>query len=150
MSDAEMRKLVDAIPVPSFEDPAFVIPPPLASATVAIVTTAGLLAPGQDPWGAGGDQSFRVIPSSERALALGHWSPNFDRVGLTADLNVAYPADRLEEMAAEGVIGAVGAHHISFMGAQDETMTTIRVDSGPAAAQVLRDDGVDVVLLTPV
>lgn len=150
MSDAEMRKLVDAIPVPVFDNPAFLRPPLLASARVAIVTTAGLLAPGQQPWAAGGDQSFRVIASDERELSLGHWSPNFDRVGLTADINVAYPADRLTEMAAEGLIGGVGAHHISFMGAQDETMTTIRVDSGPAAAQVLREDGVDVVLLTPV
>ncbi len=150
MSDAEMRKLVDAIPVPVFDELAFVSAPALASARVAIVTTAGLLAPGQAPWGAGGDQSFRVIASEERDLALGHWSPNFDRVGLTVDLNVAYPADRLAEMADEGVIGSVGVHHISFMGAQDETMATIRVDSGPAAARVLRDDGVDVVLLTPV
>ena len=37
------------------------------------------------------------------------------------------------------------------MGAQlDHTLTTIRLDTGPAAARLLRDDGVDVVLLTPV
>ena len=29
-------------------------------------------------------------------------------------------------------------------------MSSIRMDSGPAAAKLLRDDGVDVVLLTPV
>lgn len=150
MSDTEMRALVDAIPVPAFDAPAFLSPLPLASATVAIVTTAGLLAPGQAPFGAGGDQSFRVIPSGQRDLALGHWSPNFDRVGLTADLNVAYPADRLVEMAEQGVIGAVAPNHLSFMGAQDETMTTIRIDSGPAATRQLRDDGVDIALLTPV
>ncbi len=32
----------------------------------------------------------------------------------------------------------------------DETMSTIRLDSGPAAAAALRQIGVDVVLLTPV
>lgn len=47
MSDTEMRALVDAIPVSAFDAPAFVPPLPLALATVAIVTTAGLLAPGQ-------------------------------------------------------------------------------------------------------
>jgi hypothetical protein len=37
------------------------------------------------------------------------------------------------------------------MGAQiDYTLETIRLDTGPAAARVLLDDGVDVVLLTPV
>ena len=63
---------------------------------------------------------------------------------------MVYPADRLVEMAAEGVIGAVGRHHVAFLGAQDETMSTIRLDTGPAAAKILRDDDVDVVLLTPV
>ena len=145
-----MRAMVNDIPVPQFDSTPFTVSPPLAEATVAIVTTAGLFGAGQEPWAAGGDQSFRVLDAADRDLSLGHWSPNFDRVGLVADLNVAYPADRLEEMAAEGVIGAVAPHHLSFMGAQDETMTTIRVDTGPAAAKVLRDDGVDVVLLTPV
>ena len=142
--------MVNDIPVPQFDSTPFTVSPPLAEATVAIVTTAGLFAAGQERWAAGGDQSFRVLDAADRDLSLGHWSPNFDRVGLVADLNVAYPADRLEEMAAEGVIGGVAPHHLSFMGAQDETMTTIRVDTGPAAAKVLRDDGVDVVLLTPV
>ena len=40
--------------------------------------------------------------------------------------------------------------NIAFLGAQDETMTTIRLDSGPAAAKLLKEDAVDVVLLTPV
>ncbi len=85
-----------------------------------------------------------------RDLRLGHWSPNFDRSGFAADLNVVYPIDRLEELAAAGVIGRVAPHHLSFAGNQPDDVATIRLDSGPAAAEVLRHDGVDVVLLTPV
>jgi hypothetical protein len=67
------------------------------------------------------------------------------------DLDVVYPVDRLTEMAADGVIGSVNDRHISFMGAQlDATYATMIHDTGPAAAQILLDDGVDVVLLTPV
>ena|SRR5712692_72074 len=150
VSDAQMRSYVDALPVPEFDSTAFTIPPPLAEATVAIVTTAGLHRPEQPGWNALGDQSFRVLDAADRNLRLGHWSPNFDRSGLSADLNVAYPIDRLAELAADGVIGQVASRHISFMGAQDETMSTIRLDTGPAAATLLRDIGVDVVLLTPV
>lgn len=149
MADSDMRVLVDDVPVPNFDTTAFATPPPLSRATVAVVTTAGLHAPDQPGW-APQEQSFRVLPRDERNLRLGHWSPNFDRVGLTADLNVAYPLDRLQEMADEGVVGAVAPRHLSFMGALDETMTTVRLDSGPAAAKLLREDGVDVVLLTPV
>jgi hypothetical protein len=62
-----------------------------------------------------------------------------------------YPVDRLAELAARGTIGSVANRHIAFMGAQpDHTLTTLRLDSGPAAAKLLLHDGVDVVLLTPV
>jgi hypothetical protein len=54
-------------------------------------------------------------------------------------------------MAAEGKIGSVSDTHISFMGAQpDHTLETIRLDTGPAAANILLEEEVDVVLLTPV
>lgn len=149
MGDSQMRQLVDGIPVPEFDSTAFTAPPPLRDASVAIVTTAGLHTREDSGWRPG-DQSFRVIGAHERDLRLGHWSPNFDRSGLAADLNVVFPIDRLHEMAGEGAIGNVAPHHLSFMGAQDETMTTIRMDTGPAAAKLLRSDGVDVVLLTPV
>lgn len=81
---------------------------------------------------------------------LGHNSPNFDRTGLLADFNVVLPLDRLDEMAEAGVIGRVSPLHLAFLGSQDETMSTIRMDSGPAAAAALHEEGVDVALLTPV
>lgn len=149
MADEIIRANVKDLPVPEFENPAFVQPPPLSEATVAIVTTAGLRLKDEESWKPG-DPSFRAFESSERDLRLGHLSPNFDRSGIAADLNVAYPIDRLNEMAEEGIISAVAPRHLTFMGAQDETMTTIRMDTGPAAAKLLKDDGVDVVLLTPV
>lgn len=149
MSDVMVRTGVQDLPVPEFENPAFTKPPALKDATVAIVTTAGVRSPGHGSWSPF-DPSFRVFESDERDIRLGHLSPNFDRSGFAADINVVYPIDRLNEMAAEGIIGKVAPRHISFMGAQDETMASIRADSGPAAAKQLRDDGVDVVLLTPV
>ena len=143
------RLSVGDMPVPEFPNPAFVRPGPLAQSRIAVVTTAGLLAGGQERW-VKGDQTFRVIPDDAEGLILGHGSPNYDRLGFLADPNVVIPRDRLHELADEGVIGSVAARHISFVGNQDETMTTIRLDSGPAAAALLKEDGVDVVLLTPV
>ena len=71
--------------------------------------------------------------------------------GILADLNVVYPVDRLDELARAGRVASVASRHLSFMGAQtDHTLTTLRLDTGPAAARLLLDDGVDVVLLTPV
>ena len=149
MSDRAIRERVGKVPCPEFEDPAFNTPPTLDKATVAIVTTLGLRRPGESGWKPQ-DPSFRVIDRGATGLTVAHLSPNFDRTGVTADINVAYPIDRLTEMADEGVIGAVARRHLTFMGAQDETMTTIRMDTGPAAAKLLRDDGVDVAIFTPV
>jgi len=150
MADKDIRAANANQPVPVFDRPAFTpLRRPLSEARVAIVTTAALRIEGQAKW-SGGDQSFRVLPADTGRVILGHISPNFDRTGFIADPNVVFPIDRLREMAAEGVIGAVASEHIAFLGAQDETMTSIRMDSGPAAAKLLREAGVDAVLLTPV
>ena len=147
--DQMMRQFASGLPAPTFPDPAFVRPTPLPKATVAIVTSAALHTPNDDRFAAG-DTGFRVIDRDRRDLVLGHWSPNFDHTGIALDLNVVYPIDRLEGLAANGSIGAVAPRHISFAGNQPDDVATIRLDSGPRAAQLLKDDGVDVVLLTPV
>lgn len=147
--DATMRAFSSTLPCPTFDDPAFVTGVDLSTATVAIVTSAALHTPDDEPFG-NADTGYRVIPRERRDLVLGHWSPNFDRSGITMDLNVVYPIDRLEELAAEGVIGAVAPRHFSFAGNQPDDVATIRYDTGPAAAAEARSDGVDVAILTPV
>lgn len=122
---------------------------PLSECRVAIVTTAALHTVSDEGF-TPDDTTYRVLPADRRDLVLGHWSPNFDRSGFVADLNVVYPADRLDELAAAGVIGSVAPRHYAFAGNQEDTLTSIRLDSGPAVARLLRDDDVDVVLLTPV
>ena len=122
--------------------------PPLHRARVAIVTTAGLKLD-DGVWTQG--QGYVVIPSGTRMMSLAQISSNFDRSGFATDINTVFPVDRLDEMAAAGTIGSVASNHLSFMGAQpDHVLETLRLDTGPAAAKLLRDDGVDVVLLSPV
>ena len=150
MSDAKVRATYNDIPVYEYTKTAWTVPPPLREARVAIVTTAGLRNDGVTMW-SNQDQGFTVLPHGEKQLTLSHRSQNFDRSGFNADVNVVLPMDRLDEMAAEGIIGSAASQHISFMGAQgDHTLATMRLDTGPAAAQILKDDDVDVVLLTPV
>ncbi|MFN0030272.1 MAG: glycine/sarcosine/betaine reductase selenoprotein B family protein [Acidimicrobiales bacterium] len=148
-SDEIVRTNVNNLDAFDFGTTAATAAPPLRGARVAIVTTAGLRADGSGTWSEG--QGFVSLDARSRDVTLAHFSINFDRSGLMADLNVAYPADRLEELARDGTIGSVATNHLSFMGAQtDHTLTTLRLDTGPAAARQLLDDGVDVVLLTPV
>jgi D-proline reductase (dithiol) PrdB len=148
-ADDEMRAYASGLPAPEFAQTAWQVPPALADATVAIVTTAAMHTAGDERF-SGSDTGFRVIPSDARDLVLGHWSPNFDRAGFAADINVVFPIDRLQELAARGEIARVAPRHLAFAGNQDDTVSRVRLDSGPAAAELLRSDGVDVVLLTPV
>lgn len=148
-ADVSMRTFSAGLAAPEFTNPAFVTPVPLAEARVAIVTTAALHTPDDERFTAG-DTSYRLIDRDRRDLVLGHWSQNFDRSGFSMDLNVVYPIDRLEELAATGVIRSVAPRHVSFAGNQPDDVATVRLDSGPAAAAALATDGVDVVILTPV
>ena len=100
-----IRKNVSGLPSPDLTPTATVLNKPLSECRVAICTTAGLRSAGDIKlWM---DASFTVLPNAARDLQLSHFSPNFDRAGLTADLNTAYPADRLNELVDAGVIGSV-------------------------------------------
>ena len=148
MADHDVKSMTADIETPVFETTAFTTPPPLAEATVAVVTTASLHHPDQDDF-APTETGYRVLDGSRRDYMTGHWSPNFDITGFAADLNVVLPLDRLDELAAQGVIGRVADQHLSYAGNQFD-LSAVRLDSGPAGGHWLRQQGVDVVLLTPV
>ena len=127
---------------------------PLASARVALVTTAGLVPPGAPPFDEGikgGDFSFRVIRADAdvRSLEEHHRSESFDHAGIQADANLAFPLDRLRELARRGTIGEVAPRHLSFMGSITAPGRLL-ARTAPEAADLLVADQVDVALLVPV
>jgi D-proline reductase (dithiol) PrdB len=148
--DAAMRAYGASQPVPEFDTTAFTpLGKPLSETTVAIVTSAAIHRPDDEKF-TQVDTSYRALGRAERDFVLGHWSPNFDRTGFQIDLNVVFPLDRLEELAANGVIGNVAPHHYAFAGNQPDTVSELRLDTGPACAADMLAEGVDVVVLTPV
>lgn len=150
-ADDVMRASIAKMPVPPFDPPAFNAPTCIKQSRVAIVTTAGLMRPGEDAW-THDDADFRVFNHRETDLFAGHVSMSLDRVGMYVDRNVFYPLDRLHDLADFGEIGSVAPRHISFMGAlrTSNELSTLMLDSGPRAAKLLKDDGVDIVFLTPI
>lgn len=144
----DIKQEASGLQAPSFETTAFTTPPPLTEATVAIVTSASLHHPEQPDFGPA-DTSFRTLETDRTDYVLGHWSQDVDQTGFGIDYNVVFPIDRLNEMAAAGRIGKVSDVHLAYAGNQFD-VAGIRLDSGPEGAKLLRDAGVDVVLLTPV
>jgi D-proline reductase (dithiol) PrdB len=126
---------------------------PLAQCRVALVTTAGLVPPDQPDFDLelrGGDFSYRVIDRDVEAARLRecHRSRSFNHADVQADANVAFPLDRLRELAAQGTIGEVAPRHLSFMGSITAPGRLVR-ESAPEAAELLVHDGVDVASLAP-
>ncbi|MEM8923625.1 MAG: glycine/sarcosine/betaine reductase selenoprotein B family protein [Actinomycetota bacterium] len=147
-SSTTIKHAIDGLEAPTFEQTAFTTPPPLAEATVAILTSASLRHPEQPDFSPM-DTSFRHLDPNRRDYLFGHWSQDVDHTGFGIDHNVVFPIDRLQEMAADGTIGAVADVHLAYAGNQFD-VAGIRMDSGPEGAGVLKEAGVDVILLTPV
>lgn len=127
---------------------------PLSQCSVALVSTAGLVMPSQEPFNEGvkgGDFSHRVLPADAQTASLidTHRSRTFDHQGIREDVNLAFPLERLRELERERVIGRVAPRHLSFMGSITAPARLMR-ESAPVAAGVLVEDGVDVALLVPV
>ncbi|MGH7030345.1 MAG: glycine/sarcosine/betaine reductase selenoprotein B family protein [Stellaceae bacterium] len=145
---AAMAKRLAELECPDFTTKPWADGPRLAQRRVAIVSSAGLVVRGESPF-RGRDADYRAIPSPTSAdrLLESHISINFDRSGFAEDWNVVFPLDRLNELAADGVIGSVAATHYSFMGATDPTQ--MECHAREVAGQLKRDAG-DAVLLSPV
>jgi D-proline reductase (dithiol) PrdB len=143
---AQAKRLAE-VECPKFATTPFVSGPQLSQRKIAIVSSAGLFRRDPEPF-RGRDSDYRVVRGdiAWEDLLTSHISVNFDRTGLQEDWNVAFPLDRMRELAAEGVIGALAGTHYSFVGAADP------LGMEPHARELagrLKQGEVDSVLLTP-
>ena len=125
----------------------------LSDSTVAIVTTAGLHLRDDKPFDRdhpGGESTYRVIPSDSDPVNIvqSHFSIGFDRNAIYRDINITFPIDRMRELVEQGTIGSLAPNHYSFMGALRDC-TIVAGQTGPEVARRLKDEGVNLVFLTP-
>ena len=78
---------------------------------------------------------------------MSHISVNYDRTGFQEDINVVFPLDRLRELQTDGTIRSISDFHYSFMGASQGHTLEVKARE---LAQLLKRDGVDAVILSPV
>ncbi len=152
-----ISEAIERAPAPA-EIPWTPVTLPLAEARVALLTTAGISMHGDPPFDMAGernnptwgDPSWRRIhrDADSTAVAVNHL--HIDTRYIERDINVALPLRRLEELVAEGVVGAAAATHYSIMGFQGADSSTLENVSGPEIAAAMRRDGVDLALLVPV
>lgn len=132
-----------------------VTPPPVwtpvtkkvSEMTVAIATAAGVHHKDDKRFNLAGDFTWRrvldTMPSSELMVTHG----GYDNGDVVKDINCMFPIDRLHELAAEGFIKAVAPVHCCFMGGGGN-QEKFRNETGPEIAKVLKEEGVDAVIMT--
>lgn len=126
---------------------------PLASSTIALVTTAGVHHRGQPPYDMhdrDGDPSFRELDLSLPLDSLMITHDYYDHADADRDLNVVFPVGRLRELAAAGEIAGVARLAYGFMGhITGPHLETLKRTTGPEVAARIRAAGADAVLLAP-
>ncbi len=127
---------------------------PLSESRVALVSSAGFVVPGDEPFSGsvrGGDYSYRIIPADTdlQPLEEYHRSESFSHDGVEADRNMGLPLDRLHELAADGVIGSVAPRHVSLTGLITAPGRLVK-ETLPEVGNLLISDSVDVALMVPV
>lgn len=122
---------------------------PVKESIIALLTTAGVHLKNQPVFNVdAGDHSVRFIPSTatEENLMISH--THFDRTDADKDINCVFPLSRLRELAAEGIIKGVAAHHYGLMGYIPNTAPLLE-ESIPMIVKQLQEDQVDAVILNP-
>ena len=127
---------------------------PLKDCRVVLISSAGLILPGQEPFNRkirGGDCSFREIPSDADVTSLidTHRSNLYDHFAIRQDPNLSFPIDRIRELEKNGRIVSVNNRHLSFMGSITSPGRLVK-KTMPEVTQLLTSDGVDAALLLPV
>jgi|TARA_B100000959_G_scaffold98834_1_gene104526 D-proline reductase (dithiol) PrdB len=132
--------------------PAWVpIDKPLSESTILLVGSGGAYREGQVAFHWNDDTGIRHIPTDQPAsdVRVTHFA--YDLEPARSDPNIVFPVDRLNEMAANGIIGGLTPEALACMGGiysarrAEEELAPAIVD---AVAQMPTD--IDLVLLVPV
>lgn len=125
----------------------------LSESTIAVVTTAGVHHKDQEPFDMKdheGDPSYRAIDLGRPVSDLMITHDYYDHADADKDINIVFPVDRLREFEKEGLLGRVAGRHYSFMGhIVGRHIPTLVNKNAPEIARALKNDHVDIVLLTP-
>ncbi len=124
---------------------------PLAEARLTFVSSAGVQPKGTLPFDVVhpvGDYTFRRVPSAAARAELEIHQLKYPTDGAERDLNVIFPIERLQELAAEGVIGGLTPSFFSFIGYNMDPERLERTLAEDIAEAVVAD-GAEGALLCP-
>jgi len=148
MSLTITKGLQSEIFVPITPDPVWApVTKELKDMTVAIATAAGVHLKKDKRFNLAGDFTYRLIPGDAKTSDMMVSHGGYDNSDVNKDINAMFPIDRLRELVDAGFIKAVAPTHIGFMGGGGNQQK-FREETGPEVAKILKEEGVDAVLMT--
>jgi len=120
---------------------------PLKEMTIALATAAGVHLKSDKRFNLAGDFTYRLIPGDTNSGDLMVSHGGYDNGDVNKDINCMFPIDRLKELVAEGFIKGIAPTHVGFMGGGGN-QEKFKNETGPAIAKILKDEGVDAVVMT--
>lgn len=118
-----------------------------------MITTGGIHLDNQAPFNMrdpAGDPSFREIPADTPPDHLVITHNYYDHSDAQRDINIVFPLEGVQLLKQSREIGDVNHRHFSFMGhITNHHVQTLINDTAPRVAAALKEDGVDIVILTP-
>jgi len=119
----------------------------LKDMTIALASAAGVHLKSDKRFNLAGDTSFRLIPGDTPSSELMVSHGGYDNGDVNKDINCMFPIDRLRELAKEGFIKGIAPVHVGFMGGGGNQQVFTE-QTGPEIAKILKEEGVDAVLMT--
>lgn len=124
----------------------------LAKSKLIFISSAGsYLKEVQEPFDAAnllGDYSIRTYSSATPLAALAIAQEHYDHAAVDSDRQVLIPLRHLEDLVAQGTIGALASQVISFHGYQPDATRVVH-ETVPAILDVARKEEVQAALLVP-
>lgn len=114
---------------------------------IALATAAGVHLKTDERFNFAGDFSFRLVPGNTKDVDLMVSHGGYDNADVNKDINCMFPLSRLRELKETGLFREVAETHIGFMGGGGN-QEKFKNETGPEIAKILKDEGVDAVVLT--
>jgi D-proline reductase (dithiol) PrdB len=122
---------------------------PLSECRLGLVASGGIYVSGQVAFHWRDDTTFREIPTDVRTEDLRATHFAYDLSDARRDPNVVFPIDTLRRLVAEGFVGELARHALTFMGGI-YSARKVAEDLAPRITERLVGEKVDAALLVPV
>lgn len=124
---------------------------PLSECRVSLLTSGGVSQCAMPPFNPDARNDHR-LDAIERETDAGDFQIHdsyYDHSDAEADINCIFPLQRVRELAASGEIGSLADHFWSgFMG-RIYNRSKVQEETGPAFAEALEADNVDILVAAP-